>query len=47
MLDENFARFWVAQKRYFVDISTAMLANEPVWQELNQQCAKIEATLAP
>ncbi len=43
--DENFARFWVAEKIDFVEVSRPLLSHEKVWQELNQQCEKLQAVL--
>ena len=40
-----FSDFYVAEMRYLVDISQHVIGNEPVWQELSQQCQKLEAAL--
>lgn len=44
-LPEDFARFWIAEMRYLVNVSQPVIGSEPVWQELNQQCQKLEAAL--
>jgi len=44
-LDKDFTEFWVAEMRYLVDISRHILKVEPIWQELNQQCQKLETAL--
>ena len=44
-LDESFARFWVAEKMYFLEVSHSTLSNEKVWLELYDQCQKLQAAL--
>jgi (p)ppGpp synthase/HD superfamily hydrolase len=44
-LPKDFSEFWVAEMRHEVDISRPILKDEPIWQELNRQCQRLEAAL--
>lgn len=43
--DKDWSEFWVAEMRHMLDVSQAVIGNEPIWQELNQQCQKLETAL--
>jgi (p)ppGpp synthase/HD superfamily hydrolase len=41
-LDEDFCKFWIAEMRQLVELSKPVLVGEPIWQELREQCEKLE-----
>ena len=41
----DWSEFWVAEMRHLVDVSRPVIGNEPIWQELSQQCQKLETVL--
>ncbi len=43
--DRGWSEFWVAEMRHMLDVSQPLIGSEPIWQELNQQCHKLEAVL--
>jgi (p)ppGpp synthase/HD superfamily hydrolase len=42
---KDWSEFWVAEVRHMLDVSQPIIGNEPIWQELNQQCHKLETAL--
>ena len=42
---KDWSEFWVAEMRHMLDVSQPVIGNEPIWQELNQQCQKLETAL--
>ena len=43
--DENFPKFWKDEIRYLVEVSQPILADEPIWQELNQQYRQVQTLI--
>jgi (p)ppGpp synthase/HD superfamily hydrolase len=43
--DLDFSEFWVAEMWELVNASEPVLINEPIWEELNKQCQKLQITL--
>ena len=41
----EWSEFWIAEMRHMLDVSQPVIGNEPIWQELNQQCLKLEAAI--
>jgi (p)ppGpp synthase/HD superfamily hydrolase len=41
----EWSEFWVAEMRRMLDVSQPVIGSEPIWQELNQRCLKLEATM--
>ena len=40
-----FSDFYVAEMRYLANVSHPIIGNESIWQELSQQCQKLETLL--
>jgi (p)ppGpp synthase/HD superfamily hydrolase len=43
--DREWSEFWIAEMRRMLDLSQPVIGSEPIWQELNQQCLKIEVAI--
>jgi (p)ppGpp synthase/HD superfamily hydrolase len=41
----DWSEFWVTEMRHMLNVSKPVIGNEPIWQELNQQCLKLEAAM--
>ncbi|UCB43939.1 MAG: HD domain-containing protein [Dehalococcoidales bacterium] len=41
----DWSEFWVAEMRHMLDVAQPVIGSEPIWQELNQQCHKLEAAI--
>lgn len=42
---KDWSEFWVTEMRHMLDVSQPVIGNEPIWQELNQQCLKLEVAI--
>ena len=41
----EWSEFWVTEMRHMLDVSQPVIGDELIWQELNQQCLKLEVAM--